>query len=278
MTEPVRSAVPARDRQSPGARDLAGAVVIVVAVSRLVDPPVAALMAVLLFGAIALGGLQVIAEGDPVGEGVGIPVEALIAPALAALAAVGLVRLVPVGVLLVPAVAGLAWLVMRIAAVEGRIARATVAPRAADRTATQVVTLVVGFLAFVAVAALVPGGLPEPGAGSGADAAVRLAGADALVGLFIGYRTAALRSSDAREAAWFGLTTALVVGIAAASLRTLGIPRLLGPALLALVSFLWDAVHGGPAGRRRDVRLIWETVLLAVLGVVVVAWSLGAGT
>jgi hypothetical protein len=52
------------------------------------------------------------------------------------------------------------------------------------------------------------------------------------------------------------------------------IPRLLGPALLVVVFFLWDAVHGAPPSRRRDARRIWETVLLLAMGIAVVAWSL----
>jgi len=69
------------------------------------------------------------------------------------------------------------------------------------------------------------------------------------------------------------LTSAIVVAIAAVGLRAMEIPRLLGPALLVLVFFLWDAVHGTPPSRRRDARRIWETVLLLILGAVVIAWS-----
>ena len=46
----------------------------------------------------------------------------------------------------------------------------------------------------------------------------------------------------------------------------MAIPRLLGPALLTLVFYLWDAVHAAAPDRRRDLRWSWQTALLAVLG------------
>jgi hypothetical protein len=52
------------------------------------------------------------------------------------------------------------------------------------------------------------------------------------------------------------------------------IPRLLGPALLVLAFYLWDALTGAQSSRRREPRFIWQTGLLAVLGILVVAWNL----
>ena len=51
----------------------------------------------------------------------------------------------------------------------------------------------------------------------------------------------------------------------------MAVPRLLGPALLTLVFFLWDALHGTAPARRRDPRWLWEIGLLLVLGVLVAA-------
>ena len=48
----------------------------------------------------------------------------------------------------------------------------------------------------------------------------------------------------------------------------------LGPALLTLAFYLWDAVQAATPARRRDARWIWQIVLLAVLGLAVVAWNL----
>lgn len=265
----------------PGTRDLVGAGILLVALSRLVDLPAAWLMAGLALIAMLLGTLQVLGEDPGPGTGAGVPVEALVVPALAAVVGVGVLRLVPVGLWLVPALAALAWLQVRIVLTEGRIARSASGPSGADRTAVLTGTIGVAFLGFVGVAALVPGGLPEPGGttapGLGGPATVAvLAAADALVAALVAYRIAALRTPVARDAAWFALTAAIVIATAAGAFRLLEVPRLLGPALLTLVVFLWDAVHGAPATRRRDVRWIWETALLGVLGFVVLAWSLGA--
>jgi hypothetical protein len=180
--------------------------------------------------------------------------------------------------LLAPALLLGAWLIARVLATEARILAAPTGPSGADRTAILVWSLLIGFLGFTGIAALVPGGLPEPGQVPGpgltGQELAALAAADASVAFLLGYRAAALRSSNLRDVAWFGLTSAIVVAIAAVALRAMEIPRLLGPALLVLVFFLWDAVHGTPPARRRDPRRIWETALLLVLGIVVVAWSL----
>jgi hypothetical protein len=54
----------------------------------------------------------------------------------------------------------------------------------------------------------------------------------------------------------------------------MGLPRLLGPALLTLVLYLWSAYRGVPRSARRDARWIWEVLLLAALGAFVIAWNL----
>jgi hypothetical protein len=103
---------------------------------------------------------------------------------------------------------------------------------------------------------------------------VLLAVADAVVAGLLGYRASALRITNLRDVLWSAATYASAIAIAAAALRAMVIPRLVGPALLTLVFFLWDAFHGAPPARRRDPRWIWQTVLLVVLGGVVVAWNL----
>ncbi len=259
-------------------RELVLSAAAVILVGRLVDGPIAWAVGGCLLVAVAVGSLQVLGASEAPAVATGVPVESLIVPGVAAFAAFGALRLVPVGILLVPAVFAGAWLVARVLATEARILTASTGPSGADRTAILVSALIVGFLAFTGIAGLVPGGLPDPAttvslAPTGPDLAA-LAGADAAVAFLLGYRAAALRSSNLRDVAWFGLTSAIVVAIAAAALRAMEIPRLLGPALLVLVFFLWDAVHGTPPSRRRDPQRIWETVLLLVLGILVVAWTL----
>ncbi len=135
--------------------------------------------------------------------------------------------------------------------------------------------MVTAFVAFTGVAALVPGGLPEPGA-TGSEAGLTegslllLALGDALVALALGYRVAAARYGTVRAAARSAITYAIVIAVAAGAIRALDVPRLVGPAALTLVFYLWDALHATAPDRRREPRFIWETLLLGVL--VVVVW------
>ena len=267
-------------RGESGARDLAIAVGVVVALTRFAPDAFVWPIAVVLLVGVFLGALQVVAEADPAGRSAGVPVESLILPAGAALASLGAIRLVPVGVALVPAFVLAGGLVGLALITELRLARSTGPPSSTDRTAVLVQVLIVGFCGFAGVAALVPGGLPAPGEpaappGANAPAVIAQAAGDGLIAFLLAYRTAALRTSNLRDVAWFGLTGAAVVTIAAVSLRSIEIPRILGPALLVLIFFLWDAIHSGGPVRRRDPWRIWETAFLAVLAIAVIGWSIG---
>ena len=258
-------------------RELVVAAAAVILIARLVDGPIVWAVGVLLLVGVALGTLQILGESEAPAAAAGVPVESLVMPAAAAFAVFGTIRLVPVGILLAPALLAGTWLIARVLATETRILGGPTGPSGADRTAILVGTLIVAFLGFTGIAGLVPGGLPEPGPvvtspPTGPELA-GLAAADALLAFLLGYRAAALRSSNIRDVAWFALASAIIVAIAAVALRAMEIPRLLGPALLVLVFFLWDAVHDMPPSRRRDPRRIWETVLLVILGIVVVAWT-----
>ena len=103
-------------------------------------------------------------------------------------------------------------------------------------------------------------------------------GARPLVAGALGYRSAALRVGTVRAALWSAATYAAAIAIAAAALRAADLPRLIGPAMLTLVFFLWDAFHGASPARRRDPRWIWQTALLVVLGAAVIAWNLRIGS
>jgi hypothetical protein len=253
---------------------------VVVALARFVPDAFVWPIAVALLAGVFLGALQVVAEADPAARSSGVAVESLILPAGASLAALGAMRLVPVGVVLLPAILLAGGLVGAALITELRLARASGPPSSRDRTAVLLQVLLVGFLGFAGVATLVPGGLPNPGepvapAGSDAIAVIGQALGDAVIGFLLAYRTAALRTSNLRDVTWFGVTGAVVVAIAGVALRSIEIPRILGPALLVLVFFLWDAIHSGGPVRRRDPWRIWETALLAVLAVVVIGWSIG---
>jgi hypothetical protein len=273
---------------APGARassatsaaswELAVAVSIVTLLARFVDGGVLWLLGVTVLAGVALAALQILSEGDAASRVAGVPIESLVLPSTVAFAGVGVLHLVPLGLWLLPAVAVLAWVLLRSMAVEARLLRTATRASSADRTTVLTVALGIGLLAFTSVAAIVTGGLPDPAVPSTPPTAsqiLSLAGADGLIGFLLGYRLAALRSSNVRDVGWSASLAAAVVAIAAASLRVLEIPGFLGPALLVLVFFLWQVIHDDAPMRRRDSRRIWETALLVALGVVIVAWSLG---
>ncbi|GAC1663902.1 MAG: hypothetical protein NVS9B8_03520 [Candidatus Limnocylindrales bacterium] len=257
----------------------------VVAMASVLHGPLVWLAAVLLLGATILGTLQVLAEvegSEVVGSDAvaGVPIETLFLPAVAAIGCLGAIRIVPLGLAIVPALQLTGVLLDRTLNVEARIASATQILTEEDRVRVVITMLVVALVAFVGVAAIVPGGIAglEP---DGAPVAplplgdlALLAVADASVAALLGYRAAALRTTAARDALWAALTYGVAIAIGAAAIRAMGIPRLVGPALLMLLFYLWDSLHSTAPTRRRDPRWIWETVALAGLGGLVAVWNL----
>ena len=149
-------------------RDLALAAVTLVGLSRLIEPPLVWLVAALLLGAMLLGALQVLAdEASPAEAASGVAIEALILPAVAAVACLGAIRLVPLGLWLAPALVVTWLLVRRTLALEARIDHAQTGLSSDDRAAILVTILLVAFLGFTGVAAMVPGGLVQPTGGPG---------------------------------------------------------------------------------------------------------------
>ncbi|HET7472131.1 MAG TPA: hypothetical protein VFJ71_03300 [Candidatus Limnocylindrales bacterium] len=252
----------------------------IVAMSAVVPGPVVWLIAALVLAGTILATLQLLADVDVTAADSGIPVEALLVPAVAALGAVGVIRVVPLGLAVVGALVLVAILIDRVIAVETQIAASPDGAAEDDRPRALAAMLVVALVAFVGVAAIVPNGLagtapdgsPAPPLPIG-DLAL-LALADAVVAGLLGYRAAALRLATARDALWASVTSAVAIALGAAALRAMGIPRLIGPALLMLLFYLWDSVHAAPSARRRDPRWIWETVVLAGLGAAIAFWNL----
>ncbi len=277
---------PAADRMAAAdpVWEAAIAAVALAAVGRLAEGP--ALWAAAMVAGLALGlaALEVLGgDGEPAGPtDLGVPVEALLLPAATGIASVVALHLVPVGLLIVLGMAAVAALTVASIEVERRILARPSGPTAADRTALLSLVVLVAFIAFTGMAAAVPGALVEP-LSTGAETAppglplsglALLAALDGLVAGVLGYRLDALRAPTVRGALGAAASYAAVVAIAAAALRAMGLPRLLGPALLTLVLYLWSAYRGVPRSARRDASWIWEVLLLAVLGAVVVAWNL----
>lgn len=259
-------------------RDLAAVAVTLVGLSRLIEPPLGWLVAVLLLGAMLIGALQVLAdEAAPAEAAAGIAIEALILPAVAAVACLGAIRLVPFGLWLAPALAVTWLLVRRTLALEARIHHATTGLSADDRTAVLVTILLVAFVGFTGVAAMVPGGLVQPLGGSGPLPETNLlvlAVGDGIIAGLLGYRAVALRIGNLVGALASAATYLAAIAIGAAALRAMEIPRLMGPALLVVAFYLWDALTGTQPAHRRESRWIWQTGLLAALGLLVTAWNL----
>ena len=266
--------IAAMDDRSAG-RDLALVAVTVVGLSRLLEPPLIWLVAGALLGAMLLGTLQVLHdEAAPVQVWFGVPVESVILPSVAAVACLGAIRLVPFGLWLAPAL-GVTWLIVgRTLALEGRINRGPAGLSADDRSALLVTLLLVAFLAVTGVAGMVPGGLVQTGGALPESNLLVLAAGDALVAGLLGYRAASLRVTRARDALWSALTYAAAIAIGAAALRATQIPGLVGPALLTLAFYLWDAFIGSTSASRRDLRWVGQIGLLAGLGLIVAVWNL----
>lgn len=264
-------------------RDLVLLAVVVVGLSRLLDGPLAWIVAALLLGAVLLGTLAVLGTLDAPDAERGVPIESLVLPAVAAAGCLGAIQLVPVGVWLLPALGATALLVDRAIDLEGRLVVSDVGLSDEERSSVLIAILVTGFIAFVGVGALVPGGLAGAIGPSGATGPVPplgaadllvLASADALIAGLLGYRAASLRMINLRDALWSAATYAVAIAITAAALRAMALPRLIGPALLTLALYLWDAIHGATPARRRDPSWIWQTAVLVVLGVLVAGWNL----
>jgi hypothetical protein len=267
---------------SPARRDLEIVATTVVGMAAVLNGTLVWLAAILLLAAMVVGSLQVLAESVEEGAtgAAGIPVESLILPAVAAIGCLGAIRLVPLGLAVVPALAATALLIDRALAVEVRLAGREQGPTFEDRSQALVTMLIVALVAFTGVAAVVPGGiagLEPPGAPISPlplGNLLLLGLADAFIAGLLGYRAAALRATSLREALWSALTYGVAIAIGAAAIRAMGIPRLIGPALLMFLFYLWDVLHGTAPARRRDPQWIWQTALLAGLGALVAFWNL----
>jgi hypothetical protein len=259
-------------------RELVLVAVVLVLLARLVDQADAFLVAGLMPLVMLVAGAAVLRTDERPGR----PYESLLVPAVLTGGAAAAIQLVPAGLMLVPVMAVFAVVLDRILALELRLMVQATGVSDSDRTKVVATAVVAAFVAFSGMAALVPGGLPEPGSASTPTALtdgwlIVLALDDALIALLLGFRVASLRYGNPREAARSALTYAIVIAVAAGAIRAMNVPRLIGPAALTLVFYLWDALHASPPARRREPRFLWEAILLAALAVVVVVWNMQVG-
>lgn len=255
-------------------RELVLLAVALVAVTRFAEGPVLWLLAALVLVTLAVGTLNVLGQVSAAG----VPIESLILPSLSGTAAIGVLQLVPASLWLLPALALVGLLVDRTLVLEARLEAAIHGPTTEDRQTVSFYAVVVAAIAFVGSAAIVPGAL-ETGSsavvtGLSAQNVVVLAVVDGIAAFLLGYRLSALRSTSLRSVLMSALTYAVVIAIGAGAIRVIPVTGYLGPALLTLVFFLWDRVHGASARRRRDPTWLWEMGILIVLGIVVVLLNL----
>jgi hypothetical protein len=263
-------------------RQVALLVVAAAASGRLIGPPVAWLVAALVGLSALAGASRVVSLSAPLRTGAHArPAQRLVSgvlPATLATAGAVAVHALPARLDLVAGLGGLALLVAWSVGLERRLVLARGVPSDEDVAAVLGLSLAAAFIAFVGAGTLVAGGL----AGSGGQPMavtdlVVLVTADALAAGALGLRMARLRAAGRRNAVLGGVSSAAIVAVAAGGLRALAVPFLLGPALLTLVFFLWDAVTGSTVARRRSPRWAWEIVLLAILGLCVVLLNLRVG-
>ena len=133
------------------------------------------------------------------------------------------------------------------------------------------------FFGFVAAGGLVPGGLAlEREPLSTAHLAEFVALSAAIAGL-VGYRLAALTSPHRVDRIVRVVAIgqyAVPVAVAAAVLRSLALPRLFIPALLALMMYVVTVVRESPEPVPQSQRLLQELAGLGIAALAVIAWGL----
>jgi hypothetical protein len=249
--------------------ELAALATALVVASRPLEGDLVWLVGALVLGAVVLGGLQALDLGEPRG----VAIESVITPAVAAVASVGAMHLVPIGLLLIPAVILVFILIDRALAVEATLITRPADPAPEDRNALTAVVLTSAFLAF---AGTMSAAAPTGGAAAGSMTEIGLfvlVAADAVIAGLIGFRLALLDSPSLTDAAWGAITFAAIAAIGAAAFRAISLPSLVGPALLTLLLYLWSLYMRRPRAPGGARRRLAEAGALAVLGLLVIGWN-----
>jgi hypothetical protein len=226
--------------------------------------------------AAAYGTFQLLGDLDPRG----VPVESLATPMVAAMCTAAIGHLAGANASLVVVLAAGGLLLAMTILLEQRLMGPADAARERHERRLVPLSVLLAFIGFAGAAGAVIAGLAEPLPGSNTPAEIDtgslllMAVADGTVAFLLGYRLSATRAPDLIEAIWAAGTFAVVIGVAAALLRALGLPLLLGPAVLAGAFYLWSAYRSALGSDRRSAGWLAEYFVLIVVLVAAVAWNL----
>ncbi len=125
------------------------------------------------------------------------------------------------------------------------------------------------FLGFAAVGGVLPGAVPD-GRPFEALPFLGALALEVLIGGLAGYRIAAVRPHQPGQVAVAFYQYAMVLAPVGVVVRVLALPRLFGPALLVLATYLVTSLRESEEPIRFNVRLLEETFALLVAGGVVI--------
>jgi hypothetical protein len=136
--------------------------------------------------------------------------------------------------------------------------------------------LALAFFGFIAAGALVPGGLALDRQAPTTMRLLELALLNGGIAGVVGYRMAALTSPHRFDRIVRIVAIgqyALPVAIATAALRTLALPRLFIPALLAIGLYALTGVRESPEPVPQNLRLVQELAVLGLAAMAAIAWG-----
>jgi hypothetical protein len=202
-------------------------------------------------------------------------------PATAAFVAMGTARLVDPVPWLAVAFAGswalTAWVVATETAAATRAGMpGSVMPDGthARPTAARLGAFLLAFLGFAAIGGMVPGGVAGEGQPLTVASFLVTIVLDVAIGGLAGYRIAAVRPHTPGQAAVAFYQYSMVVAPLGVLVRVLALPRLFGPAVLALATYLVTSLRESDEPVRFNARLLEETGVLILAGAAVVVLGL----
>jgi hypothetical protein len=280
-------------KQSNGARELGLVVAALAALARFVSgPTLVAVTALVVLVAVAGTG-SLLGQLRPWRW----PMERVAIPAVAAFAAVGTAHLLDPVPWLGFAFAG-SWIVvtwavgLEVAPALPGVPTVTVvpsfwgtesdtAPEPADErsgatgggharpTSARLGAFGLAFLGFAAIGGIVPGSVAGDGQPLTFWVFVATIALDVAIGGVAGYRIAVLRPHTRGEAAVALYQYSMALAPVGVLVRALALPRLFGPALLALAAYVVTSLRESDEPVRFNARLLEETAVLLLAGVVV---------